>query len=245
MHDDRIALEGACNFRDLGGYRAAGGRRVRRGRAYRSDTLHRLTPADVAVLERLDIARVFDLRSDGELESDGIGPFAASGGRHVHTPLVEVTLSPFDPSIDWSKVDLRRRYVEMLESGGAAVRAVFESLAAPAARPVVFHCTGGKDRTGVVSALVLRALGVDDDDIVEDYSVSQAFLAPVVNARRRSLTEMRIEPELIEYLTSSPPERMRFTLGELDRRWGSTEEYLQEAGVGPEVLGGLVANLLD
>jgi protein-tyrosine phosphatase len=240
MHGRRIDLQGAFNFRDLGGL-GAGEALVTTARVYRSDALHRLTPRDLAVLEPLGIGRVFDLRSPAEVARDGIGEFAA--GRHVHVPLVEQTLNPFDPAIDWAQIDLRERYLEMLAVGGAAIRTVLEA-AADDAGAIVFHCTGGKDRTGVVAAVLLRALGVDDDAIVEDYALSERYLRSALDAHRRDLLAKRFAPDVVAYLTSSPPERMRVMLRELDRRWGSTGAYLASIGAGEELIARLKACLL-
>jgi protein-tyrosine phosphatase len=245
MDSRHVALSCAFNVRDLGGLPAGRGALVRRGRAYRADALHRLTAGDRAVLSSLGIRRVFDLRSHAEVARDGIGEFAGSAAEHVHVPLVRVSLSPFDPDIDWKTVNLRDRYLEMLDEGGAAIRAIFAALAAETPAPVVFHCSGGKDRTGVVAALVLRCLGVPDGVIVEDYALSEANLAEAVRDYRTHLLDAGLDSAAIAYLTSSPPERMRHTLAELDRRWGSTEQYLQSIGVDAATIECARRNLLE
>lgn len=241
MRGCRIELQGARNFRDIGGCATVSGTRVAAGRVYRSDALHRLTPDDAAVLERLGITRVVDLRSGAEVTKEGVGDFA--GARHLHVPLVEVSLSPYDPSLDWERIDLEDRYVEMLATGGRAIRAVLESAAEPGAC-VVFHCTAGKDRTGVVAAVLLRALGVCDEDVVADYAASEVHLRDVFERWRAELASKRLPPDAVAYLTSSPPRRMRRMLAELDRRWGSTQAYLAAIGVDAERLEALRASLL-
>jgi protein-tyrosine phosphatase len=245
MESRQVALHSAFNVRDLGGLPAGQGRRVRRGCAYRADALHRLTAGDCAILSNLGIRRVFDLRSHAEVARDGIGVFAGGAAEHVHVPLVRVSLSPFDPDIDWKTVNLRDRYLEMLYEGGAAIRAIFAALATETPAPVVFHCSGGKDRTGVVAALVLRCLGVPDGVIVEDYALSEANLAEAVRDYRAHLHEVGLDCAAIAYLTSSPPERMYYTLAELDRRWGSTDAYLQSIGVDAATIDCARRNLLE
>jgi protein-tyrosine phosphatase len=241
MDDRRVELQGAFNFRDLGGVPTARGKLVARGCVFRSDALHRLTAADASMLASMGIARVFDLRSPSELRKEGIGEFCRA--RHVHVPLVQETLSAFDPDIDWARVDLGKRYVEMLTVGGDTIRTVFEA-ASDGGGPIVFHCTAGKDRTGVVAALFQRALGVPDETIVADYALSEIYLRTALDAYRRSLLERRFAPDVVAYLTSSPPERMRATLRELDRRWGSTASYLEAIGVGEDVIERLADCLL-
>jgi protein-tyrosine phosphatase len=237
----RVVLQGAWNVRDLGGLVTASGEGVARGRVYRSDGLHRLTSADRSVLEQLRIMSVFDLRSDAELARDGIGAFARE--RHTHVPLVAVSLSPYDPEIDWARVNLRERYVEMLTVGHSAIRAVLEAVA-KGETPLLFHCSGGKDRTGVVAAVLLRVLGVPDTTIVEDYALSEGYLRAALAGYRDELQRRRLAPDVIGYLTSSPPDRMRFTLRELDRRWGSTLGYLRWIGVDDDTVDHLRAGLL-
>ncbi|TFH24691.1 MAG: tyrosine-protein phosphatase [Myxococcales bacterium] len=238
-----IALEGAVNFRDLGGHPTLGGRRVVRGRAYRADALHRLGATDAPVLDPLGIEIVFDLRSRTELENDGVGEFV-SARRHVHVPLVQVSLSPFDAELDWLQMNLQERYVEMLQQGGGTICRVVEWLAEPGAGACVFHCTGGKDRTGVVAAVILRALGVPDEEVVADYAVSERHLRTILQSYRGELESRGLDDEAIAYLTSSPPERMRHTLAELDRRWGSTLGYLESIGVGCATVDAMRRSLL-
>jgi protein-tyrosine phosphatase len=245
MVSRRVALSSAYNVRDLGGLPSGEGFRVRYGRVYRADALHRLNRSDIAVLQALQIRRVFDLRSDAELARDGVGEFAGRIAKHVHVPLVRVSLSPFDPEIDWNTMNLRDRYLEMLDEGGRAIRTIFRALADEDPGAVVFHCSGGKDRTGVVAALILRCLGVADAVVVEDYSISEANLATVVQEYRSHLERSGLDAAAISYLTSSPPERMNYTLAEVDRRWGSTEAYLDSIGVRAETIECLRRNLLE
>jgi protein-tyrosine phosphatase len=240
----RIELEGAWNFRDFGGVTAADGRRIRPGAVFRSDALHRLTAGDAARLEALGLSRVYDLRSARELETDGLGDFAAVGDRHFHRPLVRVTLSPFDPSIDWKTLDLSSRYLEMLREGGAVVVEILSWLASAEAGPTVFHCTAGKDRTGVLAALLLLALGVDEEEVVADYAASEVCLAELLSERRKPLLAMGLDLEAVAYLTTAPASRMKATLLRLEADWGGVEGYLACAGAAPGLSAALRARLL-
>lgn len=244
MTSTRIALEGAYNFRDFGGLAARDGRRIPPRRVFRSDRLTRLSAADRDLLESYGIDRVFDLRSDLELSQDGAGDFATAADRHRHLPLVKVSLSITDSRIDWAKVDLQNRYLEMLDEGGPVIREVFEHLAADQAAATVFHCTGGKDRTGVLAAVLLRTLGVDDETIVEDYAVSETYLAPFVEASREMMEKEGFDPQLVLYLCGSPAARMRKMLADLDARWGSVEGYLEWNGTTGSTITALRRRLL-
>jgi protein-tyrosine phosphatase len=238
-----IPLAGAYNFRDLGGLAAADGRVVRPRRVFRSDRLTGLTDEDRALLESLGIRRVFDLRSDLELAEHGAGDFSSAAGRHRHVPLVSISLSLSDPRIDWSKVDLGTRYLEMMVEGRDVIREIFAHLA-DTNDATLFHCTGGKDRTGVVAALLLRALGVDDETIVEDYAVSEKYLASFVEASRSLMEREGFDPQVVLYLCGSPAERMVKMLADLDARWGSVEGYLDWAGVDEATVASLRERLL-
>jgi len=240
VHPRSVTLKGVFNLRDLGGLATREGRKVRPGRVFRSDALHRIDQDDAEHLASLGIRRIFDLRCDSEVLRDV--SVSVGGADRVHVPLVAVTLSPFDPDIDWRRIDLRERYVEMLAVGGDAIRAVLHAAADGA--PILFHCTAGKDRTGVVAAVLLRALEVPDEEIIADYALSEDNLRAFLCTLREDLVRRGMAPDAIDYLTSSPPERMRRTLRELDRRWGSTEEYLRWIGVDEDAVDRLRVSLL-
>ncbi|HEY2775691.1 MAG TPA: tyrosine-protein phosphatase [Candidatus Binatia bacterium] len=245
MTSVRVPLEGAYNFRDLGGIEAAGAARIRPGLVFRSDRLTNLTPTDEARLELLRIGRVFDLRSDLELAHDGPGAFSSRLERHRHVPLVKVSLSLGDSRIDWTKVDLQNRYLDMLEEGAPVVREVVEYLASSHAQPAVIHCTGGKDRTGVVTAVLLRVLGVADSVVIEDYAMSERYLQPFVEATRALMEREGYDPEIVLYLCGSPAERMEKMIADMDARWGSVSGYLDEIGAGEATRAALRLRLLQ
>ena len=240
-----IPLDGAYNFRDLGGLEGREGRRIPPRKVFRSDRLTRLTEADNAVLESFGIERVFDLRSDLELAQDGAGTYSAVRGRHRHVPLVRVSLSITDARIDWTRVDLQNRYLEMLDEGAPVIREVLEHLATDDQAATVFHCTGGKDRTGVLAAVLLRTLGVDDETIIGDYAISETYLAPFVEASRAMMESEGFDPQIVLYLCGSPAGRMRKMLADMDARWGSVEDYLDWTGMDEGAIASLRRRLLS
>jgi protein-tyrosine phosphatase len=171
-----IALEGASNVRDLGGWPAAEGGRVRFGAVFRSAALGRLTGADAATLAATGLRSVVDLR--GERERDHAPSLLAS------LPGVTVHWLPIDPSLGASLRDLaaareatgedamalmRRAYVAYALEWPHQYAALFDMLLQEARRPLLFHCTAGKDRTGFGAALLLTALGVEQEAIRADY----------------------------------------------------------------------------
>jgi len=181
-----VALEGAFNFRDLGGYPLSGGGETRWGRCYRSDGLQSLTPADVAELATRQVATVIDLRSDSELDRWGRGPLRDEAVRWEHCAIIRTDggESVAAPDTD----DLAARYSWYLQVGASGVLRALNLLAERGVTPAVFHCAAGKDRTGVLAALLLDAVGVERAAIVEDYVETSVHL-----------------PGILERLVANPP----------------------------------------
>ena len=142
-------------------------------RLFRADGLHRLTEADIATLEPLGLRTVIDLRSAPELDERGRFPVDSHPVVFHHLPIIDATWAAADrPNYDRDEDFLIWAYQEMLTIGAPRFAAAFEALAEPGALPAVFHCAAGKDRTGLLAALVLGSLGVSDDDIVADYTLT-------------------------------------------------------------------------
>ena len=166
-HPERlIPLDGAFNFRDLGGYPAAGGGTTRWGTLFRSDTLHELSSSDVDTLRALGLATVIDLRTPRELAQTGRGPLEPEPDRVTGISRSSATGRRRVRRRGRGRARRRRpdRAVPLVPRGGG--RALVEALTIlgePANYPLVFHCAAGKDRTGVLAALVLDILGVDSD----------------------------------------------------------------------------------
>ena len=180
MSERRITLEGPVNWRDLGGYPAAGGATTAWGRLYRSDSTHRLTADDVPVLRELGIRTAIDFRSAQELDELGIGPLGEAEITHVHTPTFQLVPGQGSSMNLSSGVDF---YTSMIEAGAHAYVAAANAIAREDALPAVFSCMAGKDRTGVFAAIVLGLLGVPDEVIVEDYVLTHEVM-PQIAAKR-------------------------------------------------------------
>ena len=152
--DRLIELEGAVNFRDLGGYATVDGRRTRWRELFRADGLGELTEPDLEILRQLGIRTVIDLRTGHELQQSRFDVEAHPVEFH-HFPFIK-SLSNAD---DFERAPgfLGTQYQRMLEDAAPQIVGALTALAAPDARPAVFHCTAGKDRTGLLSALVLVA----------------------------------------------------------------------------------------
>ena len=175
-----VELEGCCNFRDLGGYPTADGRRTRWRRLFRADGLTRLSGADRSVLGSLEVRNVIDLRTGLEVESRGRFPGDVEGVTYHHLPLSD-TLPGAEDVPDWGNTEyVAHRYASYLDGGADTIRAALDLLADPANLPAIFHCSVGKDRTGVLAAVVLGLLGVPDEVIVDDYALSKAAMVRIL-----------------------------------------------------------------
>ena len=246
VRERRLQLEGPVNFRDLGGYATADGRQVRWGRVYRSDSLESLTRADLDRIDALGIRMVCDLRRDEErtaapsrvdghgdvrIEHLPIGGIAAEtkdmAGRMLRGEIPEVSVTMM--------ADV---YLTILDLHPDSFGAVVAHAADPASLPMVVHCTAGKDRTGVASALLLAALGVDDETIAADYELSNEFQAYArVAAVRPQLDAAGVEFAKVEAYFLAPRAVIAATLKGLRERYGGVEEYLTgHAGLVPATL---------
>jgi protein tyrosine/serine phosphatase len=239
---DAVVLEGCLNFRDLGGIPTRDGRHVRTGLLYRSDALHHLTPADVALLrDQLGIGSVIDLRSTAELQSEGQGPLAEQPIAFHHVPLFDGDTRMAGAAAE--SITLGERYVLLAELARDPIARVV-TLIAEAPAPLVYHCAAGKDRTGVISAVLLGLLGVDDEVIVADYATSRENLDAIVE-RLRSMPGYRVMLDALPPDTMhAEPETMRTFLAALAARHGSVAGYARTAGVGEEALARLADRLI-
>jgi protein-tyrosine phosphatase len=240
--DRLIALEGAVNFRDLGGYDAGGGTRTRWRTLFRADGLGELTEADLSVLRALGIRTVIDLRSGSEFERGRFDVDAHPVAFH-HFPFIDQL--PDAQEFDRRPGLLGAQYLEMVRDAGGQILAALEVLAAPDALPAVFHCTAGKDRTGVLSAIVLSLLGVDEPTVVADYALSGEAIQRLRAKLLVKYPEGRETIENIDEVFSADPAQMELLLDHVRDRYGSVRAYIEGLGAGPGLVEGLRRALLE
>lgn len=234
-----LPLQGAPNFRDLGGYQTEDGRRVKPGMLFRSDQLDRLTDADLAAMEGLRLAYVVDLRTESERARE---PDRLPRGAK---PVVLDVSADADGSLGG---DMRKaqaaiaagRGVELLEaanrdfvslpSAKTSYRAFVALVAAPATGPLVYHCTAGKDRTGWASAVLLSILGVPRERIYYDYLASNAYLAQKNAGILASLkaSGAPIDPANLEPVLGVRRAYLDSAFAEVDRVYGSMDAYVRK-----------------
>lgn len=224
-----VELQGCCNFRDLGGYPTTDGRRTRWRRLFRADGLTQLTEADLAVLEELGMRSVIDLRTALEVEARGRYQPHAPHVVYHHLPLTD-TLPGEEQTPAWGDSGfVARRYSSMLDDGTANVAAVLSLLAEPSNLPAVFHCSVGKDRTGVLSAVILGLLGVPDEVIVEDYALSADAMVRVLERLQAEFPDSTdIVDRYAPVILSVEPASMTGFLQGVHERYGSFEGLAAE-----------------
>lgn len=252
-------VQGTRNLRDLGGLPVAGGR-IAPGRLYRAEIIalsgsgRRARVWDPAWRDEyaaLGIRTVIDLRSARERSSIESGWPTATGGRAVtldvggggegeDTDYVRLILSHELERVDEAEmVRLMTRLVEGLRPRmPAIVRTVAEGA------PVLLHCTAGKDRTGAVVAILLAALGADDDDLVADYAFTEELRGNRVRDFAAMLADAGVDPADVASLFGTPPAAMRGMLEHLRARYGGAVDYLRSCGVEDRDLSGLRAALV-
>ena len=229
-----VELKGAYNVRDLGGLRTYDGRRTKHGLIYRGDSLDTITPEDAAVLfGKLGIGAIVDLRTKAETELSGL---LFPVPRYRYSVLAEGRLGtePF-PSDD--PAELAKVYLSNIDGGRAAVKGTFEVIAAnlEAGVATLFHCAAGRDRTGIIAALLLGLVGVTDGQIAQDYVQSNR------NARR--VTKRLAENPLYANSNGDRPDVIllheQTILGFmrlLREKFGGPRQFTLDSGVSPEVI---------
>lgn len=222
-----LPLEGTYNVRDIGGYATAEGRQTRWGIVFRADSLHRLSPAAQEFLLGQGIRTIVDLRYAAEVSAAPNVFAAASVLRYQHLSLLGDT-----PQATAMLVTLTAMYRHILDNAQAPLAATLTTLAAPGALPAVVHCTAGKDRTGLVIALLLGLAGVPEATIAADYALTARYLEGDFwhEARQRAGADRRDWAKL-QPILACPPEVMLETLGYLDERYGGIPSYLGQIGL--------------
>lgn len=226
-----LAIDGVHNIRDLGGFLRQSGQTTRPGRVLRGCGMDGLTEAGREGLRGLGLVRVIDLRTAAEIAANP-GPFAGDPAR-VAVSLFE-GLAPVHQLLrDDAQFDLGDRYIGALTVRVAQFADVFRLLAETAGRgPVLFHCTAGKDRTGLVAALLLALNYVPDDEIARDYAATATLGAAMMARLRARLLREGADAALIERVLRADADSMLRVLSWLHVHHGSAQGYLAAAGLG-------------
>lgn len=237
-------LEGASNFRDVGGYRNANGQSVRRGRVFRSDHLAGLTTEDLARVEALGIAHSLDFRGVAEYTAT---PYAIPGVQRVALTIEPTVIARMQALVAQGIVPTTEETVELMRetyrdfvNRNADTYGRFMKHLLEQPTPQVFHCTAGKDRTGFAAALLLSALGVDRATIEHDYLLTNQLY------KRDARLEGQGHPHVMKVLWQVQPEFLQAAFEAVDAQHGGMSDYLHGAiGLSPQELAELRRMLLE
>ena len=239
----RIAIEGCLNFRDLGGYPTATGGTLRWRQLFRADGLHALSERGVAtVRDEIRLGDIIDLRSSAELTLDGRGLLEREAIRFHHLPLFDGGRAQRNPVEGiTSLADL---YFGMIDFAREPIAKVVTVLARTR-DPAVFHCAAGKDRTGVISAILLSLLGVREEVIVADYAATREALDAIVERLLASDGYQGMFENLPPDTLHAEPATMEGFLARVRSEFGGMAAYAREIGVEPADIEGLRERMVE
>lgn len=248
QHSRHLNFESVTNFRDLGGYRTRTGRTVAWRRLFRSGEFSKITRDDFGRLTReIGLASVIDLRSAFERERQGIGLLAEASIRyHAISFLIDGGDRKGDERRFRGFSSMGEFYVYLTgkKEFGQRIIDALEIIAEVENHPLVFHCAIGKDRTGILAAVLLSALGVEDEDIIEDYALSAPYMIELISSKNRHPEIDATVKVLPEFLWEATPESMALFLATLVREYGSVKGYLESHGAEPSLINRLETALL-
>lgn len=234
----RIELEGTPNFRDFGGYPSSSGQCVKWGYLYRSGQLSALSAGDVDLLESLALDLVFDFRRSDEQQQE---PSKLPGNRPPKVMSMPITPGSNTSFFEQADTDKRAMFEFMVEvnrdfaeAQTATYSRMFKEILEQGSARILVHCAAGKDRTGFAAAMILLALGVSRDVVMQDYMLTAEFFSPHREMDRlRAKYQMDLEAEAILPMLEVHEDYLSAALASIDSRYSSVEEYLaEELGVG-------------
>jgi protein-tyrosine phosphatase len=234
QYSRHIKLENVINFRDLGGYRAGDGRTVAWRRLFRSGEFRNMTGGDLDRLTgEIGLTTVLDLRSVPEVERQGVGLLE---GADIKYRNIAFMTDDDDPEANASRyahcTHMGEFYLEMARQKdyGKRIIEALEVIADSGNHPLVFHCAVGKDRTGMLAAVLLSLLGVAEKDIIEDYTLSEPYMDELL-ARLKNNPQKSDPPlDIPDYFWKASPESMKLFLSMLREEYGSARGYMEAQG---------------
>ena len=229
-----LRFDGALNVRDLGGVNTVAGKQVRFGLVYRSDDLADLSAVDLAELEQRSVRTIVDFRNSDEVEArpsrvpHGAGIVSAPfpPGERTAAEIMELLVGGELTPDDAHEI-LLGSYRHITETGGPVFATLIRSIIGQS--PVLFHCAGGKDRTGVAAAVILSLLGVGRDQIVADYMLTNDRLVEQSSTFQLRLAEYPVESrDVLLALGLANPVYIECSLAIIDREFGGIDSYARD-----------------
>ncbi len=250
-----LDVDGVINFRDMGGYHTADGHRVRTRVVYRAGALGNITEKGMATLQELGIKLICDLRSN---EEEVVAPDKLPKNPapiYAHLPLLaednrrERLMALFFNRRKFATI-MPDMYTRVIIDGNAHLYGnILRRLANADNLPTLIHCTAGKDRTGVAAMLILSLLGVQEDVILADYSLSNLYYDSYIKFGELAIGSIAwtgVTAEDLQPLFISHPDTLKTAVTHIHRKYGSVQNYLRSAaGVNDEIQQNIKVNLLE
>lgn len=234
----RLPLENSGNIRDLGGYPARDFKTTRFKRFLRAGTLAYLTEPEIRFLLDYGVKTVIDLRTEGEAGNE-VTPFRdIPGVGYTLIPFLvgDITSYPYEQNNLNAMSDM---YIHILDVCAENVVKAIRTIASAEEGTILYHCSAGKDRTGVLSYILLALCGVDETDIIANYQITETYYLPLFRKYTPNYNKIPMQ-----YLRSQA-ENMERTIGFVEDRYGGVEEYLIQNGVSAGELDKVRERLLD
>lgn len=237
-----IDLQGCVNFRDVGGYRNRKGQTVAWRRMFRSDSLHLMSDEDIrSVYQTLGVVTLIDLRNSDETQRDGYRSSLPITANYHHLSLLEqYAVKIYEPGDDPS-ARLTTTYLWILANSGHLIAQALNTMAEEPNLPALFHCTAGKDRTGVLAAMLLGILDVDEEQIMADYALTNHTMDRLYPL----LCSIPGNEERPRASFEAQPKAMEATLAVLNKEYGGAQEYAFSQGVSEANIQQLRNSLLE
>lgn len=229
IHSHLLPIEGAYNVRDIGNYETIDGQLTKTGAFYRADSTAGFTAKDIEYFKCHDLSLVIDLRSAAEAAHSPSSFCRTDGIRYENIQIIDGIHSNFESA--QLPETMGRLYIQFLESAKPAFAKIFR-LFAQNRGAALYHCTAGKDRTGVVTMLLLSLAGLSDEDIIADYAATEIFTSHLIASQKAQLAAMGLD--VPEFLLHADAENMRETVQYLHEKYENAENYLKSCNVTQE-----------
>jgi protein-tyrosine phosphatase len=249
-HDRHLRFKSVTNFRDIGGYRTQQGRTIAWRRIYRSGELARLNQEEYDRLTKeIGLTAIVDLRSDFEVKRQGIGLPAGATIKYYNIAFITDGGKTADVEAHRYETftNMGQFYLDIAQNKGFGAKIVkaLEVIAEPENHPLVFNCAIGKDRTGILAAMLLSSLSVAEKDIIEDYSLSDSYMGELRRALESHGTVPDDVKKMPDFFWRADPASMELFLATLRKEYGSVADYLRHMGCEPSLKERLEKALLD
>lgn len=233
-----LPLMGAHNVRDLGGYPTEDGKTTKYKAFLRGDSLHGLTKEDEEYLDGYGVRLVIDVRGNNEafLHPDHIDKRQI---KRIHVPLLDHIQS--EAMLGKLPGDMGEMYIGLVENSKDGLKEIFTNMAEEEGT-TLYHCTAGKDRTGVITMLALKLAGVADEVVLADYAASETYMKDMFEKQRRMVEKAGVN--VPDYVFRSKPEYMQKLMEHIVRNYGTVKDYLKNIGLSDDELGKLKGKIV-